>query len=74
MTDPDPLREYMRIVRAINLCKLQLASINAKLRRAGRPARRDILEQRRKHVAAEMEVLREEGEYWLFLLRQQRAH
>ena len=69
MTDPDPLREYMRIVRALNLQKLLLFSVEAKLRKAGRPARKEILETRQKEILFEMDALRAEGEDWLAKLR-----
>lgn len=70
MTDPDPLEEYMRVVRALNLCKLRMFAINAKQRKGGKPARGHRIDERHKEIAAEMESLREEGERWLLLLRE----
>jgi len=69
MPEPDPLREYMRIVRALNLYKLQLLSIESKRRKATTPARKRHLEQRHEDIAAEMEAVKEEGEAWLRKLR-----
>jgi len=69
MPDPDPLHEYMRIVRALNLYKLQLLAIESKLRKTGTAARKQLLEQRHEGIAAEMEALRAEGDAWLCKLR-----
>jgi len=59
----------MRIVRALNLYKLQLLAIESKIRKAITPARRQYLEQRHEHIAAEMDTLRGEGDAWLRKLR-----
>ena len=69
MPDPDPLREYMRIVRTLNLYKLQLLAIESKLRKGGTAARKQLLEQRHEDIAAEMEALKAEGDAWLYKLR-----
>jgi len=59
----------MRIVRALNLYKLQLLSIEVKRRKATTPARKRYLKQRHEDIAAEMEALKDEGEAWLRKLR-----
>ncbi|MFP3547052.1 hypothetical protein SB748_26900 [Rhizobium sp. SIMBA_035] len=69
MPDPNPLSEYMRVVRTLNLYKLQLLAIESKLRKGGTPARKSLLEQRHGDISAEMEVLRAEGDDWLDKLR-----
>jgi hypothetical protein len=65
MTAPDPLHEYMRIVRALNACKLRLLSVKAKLRNCDGPTRRQALLQRQHDITAEMAALHEEGERWI---------
>lgn len=65
------LREYMRIVREINVSKLLLLSIEKKLRAAGSPAHKIRLKQRRDAVKDRMRILRQEGEDWLRKLRRE---
>lgn len=63
------LREYMRVVREINVSKLLLLSIEKKLHAAGSPAHKMRLKQRRDAVEDRMRLLRQEGEDWLTRLR-----
>lgn len=65
MTAPDPLHEYMRIVRALNACKLRLLPVQARLRKTDDPRRRHVLLQRQQDINAEIAALQEEGERWI---------
>ena len=61
----------MRVVREINVSKLQLLSIEKKLRAAGSAAYKVRLKLRKAAVEDRMRLLRQEGEDWLRRLRRE---
>lgn len=67
--DIDPLREYMRVVRTLNIHKLRLFSIDRKIRDSRRSLQRDVLEGHRGQVLEEIRRLLAEGERYLAQMR-----
>jgi hypothetical protein len=65
--DIDPLREYQRIVRATNLMKLQMASLEKNVDKARHPSR---FEESRARIEWEIETLKTEGEEYLRMMRE----
>lgn len=67
--DIDPLREYMRVVRTLNIQKLRLFSLDHKIRDSYRSLQKEIYEGRRTEMLEEIQRLTEEGERYLVLIR-----
>ncbi|MDM9624034.1 hypothetical protein [Rhizobium sp. S96] len=67
--DIDPLSEYMRMVRAINLKKIQLASIERKARMTECPRRKESYELSKRLFEEEIVLLKDEGETYLAMVR-----